>query len=97
MTWHETPKDELIVARRLTATGEWEQYLYKDLKKGDIFKSFIGDQQLHPGTMMPCDDLDRDEVAVATDDPIHNPMTGQGWAVEMISGELSEIMKSIAN
>jgi hypothetical protein len=95
--WKPTPQSRLIHAKRYDPkTGEWMECAYADLKAGDIFRSFASDgTPIDPYTFEPTDD--DDVVAFAHADAMKNRYRNEGFAVEISTGSLDEIMAMVRN
>lgn len=100
MAWRSTPKQKLILAERFDrTTGTWSECQYRDLKRGDIFRSMWNGEKMSYLPEVPDDGvvgikiIDDADVLLCTDDAIPNRYLGHGYCVEVISGPFDDILK----
>ena len=96
MHWKETPKSRRITARRFDPiTGAETPCDYRDLKPGDFFRSFAGDNQIDPMKMELCEDQYIAAFVCGAPQPaVHR---GEGYEVEIISGPWPALRMKVAN
>jgi hypothetical protein len=96
MSWKPTPKSRLIIARRLDVeTGEWAPCRYTDLKPGDIFKAFAGDNQIDPTTQDEVEDYSI--AALCHAHPVRATEDGVGHMVEVTVAPIADLMRMVSN
>ena len=84
----------ILVARRLNALkGSWEPCSYKDLRRGDVFKAFDGDTQVHPITLRKA--RQEDVVGFCHCDAVC--FADGDWRVDLSAGVLADVMRAVAN
>jgi hypothetical protein len=99
MAWKPTPKSRLLTAERLREGGVWEKCQYADLKAGDIYRTYAGDQRINPMTF---DLLEKGEdvVGFCCADAVRcmdRDGRAEGWMVDSCIGLYADVLKTVRN